>query len=177
MGVTYRSGVPLHRQAAADACEPWYVAEPKDGFRHVPSRFCLFLLFSPAVAVAGADAGPFAITVLRFRLRHVGQEITSGRLDGEFRTFDYRATRQRGGPFWLRLVPRVGIDLPADVALAARKGRHLSLRAYDSNARAGQPLTTAAALPEYRGEHTALYALPAGPPPANPIYVHADVGG
>ena len=154
------------------------VANPRMGFGMFLRVFALFLLFSPAVAVAVADAGPFAITVLPNSSPDTSvADITSGRLDGEFRTFDYRATRQRGGPFWLRLVPQVGIDLPADVALAVRKGRHLFLRAYDSNARAGQPLIAAAALPEYRGEHTALYVLPAGRTPGNPIYVHVDVAG
>ena len=69
------------------------------------------------------------------------------------------------------------MDFPADAALAVRKGRHLYLRAYDSNARAGQPLIATAVLPEYRAEHTALYALPAGRTPGDPIYVHVDVAG
>ena len=140
--------------------------------------FALCLLFSPAAAVAEADAGPFAITVLPISAADATVEgVTSGRLDGEFTTFDYRATRERGGPFWLRLVPQAGIDPPAGVALAVRKGRHFYLRAYDSNARAGQPLIAAAALPEYRAEHTALYVLPAGRTPGDPIYVHVDVAG
>ena len=102
--------------------------------------FALFLLFSPAAAVAVANAGPFVISVLPISSADTSVEsVTSGRLDGEFTTFDYRATRQRGGPFWLRLVPQAGIDMPSDVALAARKGRHLYLRAYDSNARGGSP--------------------------------------
>ena len=66
---------------------------------------------------------------------------------------------------------------PADAALAVRKGRQFDLRAYDSGARAGQPLTAAAVLPEYRGEQTALYALPAGRAPGDPIYVRVDASG
>ena len=65
----------------------------------------------------------------------------------------------------------------ADAALAVRKGRHLDLRAYDSGARAGQLLTAAAVLPEYRAEQTALYALPAGRMPGDPIYVRVDASG
>ena len=65
----------------------------------------------------------------------------------------------------------------SDAALAVRKGRQLDLRAYDSGARAGQLLSAAAVLPEYRGEETALYALPAGRMPGNPIYVRVDASG
>ena len=96
------------------------------------------VLLVPAAAPAMADAGPFAITVLPFPAADATVEaVTSGRLDREFTTFDYRATRQRGGPFWLRLVPQAGIGAPADAALAVRKGRHFDLRVYDSGARAG----------------------------------------
>ena len=154
------------------------VANPGMGFGMFFRVLAVCLLFSPAVAVAEADAGPFAVTALPISAADATVEaVTSGRLDGEFRTFDYRSTRERGGPFWLRLVPQVGTELPADAALAVRKGRHLYLRAYDSNARAGQALIAAAVLPEYRGEQTALYALPAARTPGDPIYIRVDVAG
>ena len=138
----------------------------------------LCLLLVPVAAFAEADAGPFTVTVLPFSADDTTvEDVTNGWLDGEFTSFDYRATRERGGSFWLRLVPQAGIDTRPGAALAVRKGRHLYLRAYDSRARAGQPLVAAAALPEYRAEHTALYALPAGRTPGDPIYVHVDVAG
>src|SRR5688572_1065336 len=121
------------------------------------------LLISPVAAVLAADAGPFTITALPFPAADATVEaVTSGRRDREFTAFDYRATRQRGGPFWLRLVPQAGVDEPAGAALAVRKGRQFDVRAYDSGAGAGQPLTLAAVLPEYRAEQTALYVLPPG---------------
>ncbi len=138
----------------------------------------LCLLWVPVAAFAEAGDGPFTVTVLPFSADDTTvEDVTNGWLDGEFTRFDYRATRERGGSFWLRLVPQAGIDTRPGAALAVRKGRHLYLRAYDSRARAGQPLVAAAALPEYRAEHTALYALPAGRTPGDPIYVHVDVAG
>ena len=138
----------------------------------------LCLLVSPVAAFAEVDAGPFDVSVLPFSAADATVEsVTSGRFDGEFKSFDFGATRARGEPFWLRLVPEAGIDTRSGTALAVRKGRHLYIRAYDSKARAGQPLIAAAVLPEYRAEHTALYALPAGRTPGDPIYVHVDVAG
>ncbi|HWN05736.1 MAG TPA: diguanylate cyclase [Steroidobacteraceae bacterium] len=140
--------------------------------------FIISLLYLPAAAVAAADAGSFAITILPFSAGDATVEaVTSGRLDREFTNFDFKATRERGGSFWLRLEPKAGADAPADVALAVRKGRHFDLRAYDSGTRAGQPLTLAATLPEYRAEQTALYALPAWRPSGDAIYVHVDASG
>ena len=52
------------------------------------------LLFSPAVAVAATDTGPFTVTALPFSAADATVEaVTGGRLDGEFTTFDYRSTR------------------------------------------------------------------------------------
>jgi len=136
------------------------------------------LLFSTAADVAVADAGPFEVTALPFPADDATvAAVTSGRLDREFAAFDYRATRERGGPFWLRLVRQAGVDSPADAALAVRKGRQFDLHAYDSGARAGQPLTLAAVLPEYRAEQTALFALPPGRSPGDAIYMRVDAAG
>src|SRR5688572_11896972 len=136
------------------------------------------LLISPAAAVLAADAGPFTITALPFPAADATVEaVTSGRRDREFTAFDYRATRQGGGPFWLRLVPQAGVDEPAGAALAVRKGRQFDVRAYDSGAGAGQPLTLAAVLPEYRAEQTALYVLPPGRRRGDAIYMRVDASG
>jgi diguanylate cyclase (GGDEF)-like protein len=147
--------------------------------RGMTGRFVLlWLLFLPATAIAQPADAPFTVTALPFPAAEATVEaVTSGRLDREFTNFDYRATRQRGGPFWLRLVPQAGIDAPADAALAVRKGRHFDLRAYDSGALAGQPLTLAAVLPEYRAEQTALYVLPPGRTPGDIIYVRVHASG
>ncbi len=136
------------------------------------------LLFSPAVAVAATDAGPFTVTALPFSAADATVEaVTGGLLDGRFTTFDYRSARARGEPFWLRLELRPGVELPAGAALAVRKGRHLDIRAYDSGPRAGQVLTAAAVLPEYRGEQTALYALPAARAHGDALYLRVDADG
>jgi two-component system, sensor histidine kinase LadS len=135
------------------------------------------LVYMPAAAVA-ADAGSFAITVLPFSAGDATVEaVSSGRFDREFTAFDYKATREHGGPFWLRLEPKAGVDAPGDAALAVRKGRQFELRAYDSATRAGQPLTLAAVLPEYRAEQTVLYVLPTWRPRGDSIYVHVNASG
>jgi len=137
---------------------------------------CLLLL--PPVAIAQADDSPFTVTVLSFSAADATVEgITSGRLDDKFTTYDYRAARARGEPFWLRLVLKPGTDIPAGAALALRKGRHLDIRAYDSGVRAGQLLVAAAILPAHRGEQTALYALPAARDSGSPLYLRVDVTG
>jgi diguanylate cyclase (GGDEF)-like protein len=138
----------------------------------------LCLLFSSVGALAESDTGPFTVTVVQLSAADASvEDVTSGRLDGEFTTFDYRAVRSRGEPFWLRLVPKAGTDAPVDAALAVRKGRQFDLRAHDSGARAGQRLIAAAVLPEYRGEVTALYALPVSRSPGDPVYLRVDAYG
>ncbi len=138
----------------------------------------LCLLFSSAGALAESDAGPFTVTILPFSSADTPvEDVTRGRLDGEFTPFDYRAARIRGEPFWLRLVPQAGLDAPADAALAVRKGRQFEIRAYDSGVRAGQMLIAAAVLPEYRGEETALFALPVSRAPGDPVYLRVDAYG
>ncbi len=136
------------------------------------------LLCAPAMALAQADGGPLAVTALPASAGDAAVDaVTNGRLDHEFTDFDYREARARGGPFWLRLEPRSGAGIPANPALAVRKGRHLGVRAYDSGARAGQELVPAAFLPEYRAEQTALFALPPGRPSSEPIYLRVEAAG
>ncbi len=132
----------------------------------------------PANAVANAEPAPFAVTVLPFSAAAASvEQVTSGSLDQEFTAFDYKTARKKGGPFWLRLLPQPVAGAPDDAALAVRKGRHLDLHAYDSGERAGQPLAQAGMFPEYRAEQAALFALPAGRPPGDPIYVHVEASG
>jgi diguanylate cyclase (GGDEF)-like protein len=148
------------------------------GARMFQRLLALCLLFSSAGALAESDAGPFTVTTLPFPAADAPvEDVTSGRLDGEFTVLDYRAARIRGEPFWLRLVPRADFDAPADAALAVRMGRQFEIRAFDSGARAGQVLIAAAVLPEYRGEVTALYALPVGRSPGDPLYLRVDAYG
>jgi diguanylate cyclase (GGDEF)-like protein len=140
--------------------------------------FIMGLLLAPAAAGAAMDGGPFTVEVLQLSAADATVEaVTSGRLDHEFAGFDYRAARKRGEPFWLRLTPKPGIEMPAGAALAVRKGRHLDIRAFDSAARAAQALTAAAILPEYRGEQTALYPLPAARAAGDPLYLRVDANG
>jgi diguanylate cyclase (GGDEF)-like protein len=138
----------------------------------------LCLLLSPTAVIAQADDGPFTVTVLSFSAADATVEaVTGGRLEDKFTTYDYRAARARGEPFWLRLVLKPGTDVPAGAALALRKGRHLDIRAYGSGARGGQLLVAAAILPAYRGEQTALYALPAARATGSPLYLRIDAAG
>jgi diguanylate cyclase (GGDEF)-like protein len=132
----------------------------------------------PAAALAAAAPGPFTVTVLPFSAADASPEqVTGGHLDPAFVPFDYKAARAPGEPFWLRLVPQQGIETPDDPVLAVRKGRHLDLRAFDSGGRAGERLTAVATLPEYRGEETALFVLPAGRPSGDPVDVRVNAAG
>jgi diguanylate cyclase (GGDEF)-like protein len=135
------------------------------------------LLCASAFAFAKAD-DPFVVRVLPAAAGDASVEaVTSGRLDHEFTEFDYREVRGRGTPFWLRLEPRSGAEHPAGAALAVRQGRHFQILAYDSGERAGRALAAAAVLPEYRGEQTALYTLPAGRPARDPLYLRVEIAG
>lgn len=137
---------------------------------------CLLLL--PVGAIAQGADSPFIVTILSFSAADAKVEaVTGGHHDASFTTYEYRAARARGEPFWLRLVLAPGIDVPVGAALSVRKGRHLDIRAYDSSPPAGQELTVAAVLPEYRGEQSALYALPAAYAHGSPLYLRVDAAG
>ena len=133
------------------------------------------LLCASASAFAKVDDGPFTVTALPASIGDPTVEaVASGRLDTDFAAYDYREARERGAPFWLRLEPQSGVEIPADAALAVRKGRHLAVRAYDSGTRAGQELMRVGMLPEYRAEQSALYALPVSRPVRDAIYLRVE---
>ena len=137
---------------------------------------CLFL--APALAQARADDGPFAITALPASAGDAAAEtVASGRLDRAFAPYDFREARARGAPFWLRLELRPGARVPADAALAVRRGRQFEIQAYESGAAAGSPMTPTATLPEYRAEQTLLYALPASRLARDAIYLRIQPAG
>src|SRR5262245_65718031 len=124
---------------------------------------CLFI--APALAQARADDGPFAITALPASAGDAAAEtVASGRLDRAFAPYDFREARARGAPFWLRLELRPGARVPADAALAVRRGRPFEIQAYESGAAADSPMTPTATLPEYPAEQTLLHPPPASPP-------------
>lgn len=137
---------------------------------------CLLLL--PAGAIAQDADDPFTVTVLSSsRADATVEAVTGGNYDASFTTYEYRAARARGEPFWLRLVLKPGIDIPNGAALSVRKGRHLDVRAFDSARDGGRRLTAAAILPEYRGEQSALFALPTDYAHGSPLYLRVAPAG
>ena len=163
-----------------DPCQPCYLGWPRDGSRYVLS----LIAGVPAVFAGRGRCGG-----RRRPARCHGTAIFGYRRDGGRRHERASRWRYSGAS---TTTPRVhavsrsgcascrepGIVVPADAALAARKGQHLDLHAYDSGTQAGQPLTAAAVLPEYRAEQTVpLGPASSGRAPADPIYVRADVLG
>ena len=74
--------------------------------------------------------------------------VVAGALDSRFGPFNYRETRLRGGPFWLKLQSRDGW-MPADVpALVVHKGRHLHIQLFTFRAGQMLHLARAAELPD-----------------------------
>ncbi len=137
---------------------------------------CLLLL--PGGALAQVADGPFTVTILSFSAADATFEaVTSGQFDTSFTAYEYRAARARGEPFWLRLTLNPGVDIPAGAALAVRKGRHLDVRTFDSAILTGRRLPAATVLPEYRGEQTALFALPVAYTHGSPLYLRVDAAG
>ena len=111
--------------------------------RGFPAAWLLSLaaLLSPALcaaadsanAVAGPAGAPFAIQMLGGgALAPTRQAVTSGTLDAQFETFNFRAARRAGAPFWLRLQATAGFVAPegATPVLLVRKGRHLRVEVY-----------------------------------------------
>lgn len=86
--------------------------------------------------------------------------VTSGSLDSSFGPFNYRDTRRRGGPFWLKL-QSLDSSMPAGVpAVIVHKGRHLQVQLFASDAGDGVPLSRVTELPAFRGAHDAVFVLP-----------------
>ena len=103
--------------------------------------------------------------------------VVTGALDSRFGPFSYRDTRLRGGPFWLKLQPLVGL-MPADVpALIAHKGRHLHVQVFTSRAGQTLHLARAAQLPGFSGTHDAVFLLPSGLTPGQSLYARVDPVG
>lgn len=97
--------------------------------------------------------------------------VTSGRLDGDFGPYEFRATRLRGGPYWLRLD---AADLPPGdgvPALIARKGWHFGLELYAPEASGGSRLDRIAGWTTFRGREDVLFAFPAAWQPGLPLYL------
>ena len=76
-------------------------------------------------------------------------EVATGRRDGEFVRYSYRAARLGNAPFWLRLelaAPLAAAGLPA---LHVGRGRHLGLEFYAGGA---TPILPAASWSTFRGQ-------------------------
>jgi hypothetical protein len=140
--------------------------------RHI---LTIWLLAFAAQASAQPPNGPFEITVLPASAGDPAAEaVTSGAHDGEFIDYAYRVAREAGPTFWLRLVPEALVTVDGAPALNIRKGRHLAVRVFEPG-RGELPLATA--LPEFRGEQTAIFMLTQPPGPGNALYVRVEASG
>jgi len=101
-------------------------------------------------------------------------EVATGRRDGEFVRYSYRAARLGNAPFWLRLelaAPLAAAGLPA---LHVGRGRHLGLEFYAGGA---TPIPPAASWSTFRGQQDLLFALPPSWQPQQPLYLRVTPRG
>ncbi len=105
------------------------------------------------------------------------EAVVAGTLDSSFIEFDYRATRRRGGPFWLKLQ---WTDAPSQAELPAvvvRKGRHLQVTLHVRDASGVTPLPFATAMPSFSGLHEAVYVMPRAPSGESVVYALVEPVG
>jgi two-component system, sensor histidine kinase LadS len=133
--------------------------------------------FCPPALLAATDP-TFKIEALDPSLAEsTSTAVASGSLDEHFQAYDFRDTRHRSSPFWLRL--RVADDFkPAAVpTLNVRKGRHLHLQLFTTHAGASVPLPLAAELPGFRGAHEAVFIIPGQLSAGQFLYAHVEPQG
>jgi len=140
--------------------------------RHILS---VWLLVFSALALAQPPNGPFEVTMLPASVGDPAAEaVTGGAHDGEFIAYGFREAREAGPAFWLRLEPAAAVSVDGAPALSIRKGRHLAVRVFEPG-HGELPLATA--LPEFRGEQTAMFMLTQPPGPGRALYVRVEASG
>lgn len=103
------------------------------------------------------------------------ESILGGSLDDHFETFDYRAARRRGSPFWLKL--RFTERLEPGTALVIRKGRHLQTRLTAVRGAERVGLSSATGSPGFRGLLDEVYVLPLGVASGWSVYARVEPQG
>lgn len=137
----------------------------------------LLVLISGSVSTAfAADAAAFDVQLLEAPVASASA-VTSGSLDGQFRQWNYREARQRNAEFWLKLTATAGFDSDGTAALIVRKGRHLQTQFFLTRTGAALELRPAAELPQFRGVHDLVFALPQALAPGETLYAHFVASG
>jgi diguanylate cyclase (GGDEF)-like protein len=131
---------------------------------------------APALAADPALADPAVdVQVLNSQLAEPSLDIiTNGSLDSRFQTFNYRATRKLGAPFWLRLRPNVDFNPTGGTALVVEKGRHLHVDIFVPRDNKAFVLPKAAELSGYAGTQDAVFVVPDGFKADQSLYARVD---
>jgi diguanylate cyclase (GGDEF)-like protein len=156
----------------------------------------LAAMLSPVLCAAADAPGPRPEVAFEVQALGAGAPaatpagITVGALDSYFETFNLRAARKPGTPFWLRLTARSPVSAPAGATpvLLARKGRHFQVEIYPAATTASAdlalhpgsgptPLSLAATRPTFRGAHDAIFVLPSSVPAGAVFYARVDAQG
>jgi len=103
--------------------------------------------------------------------------VTSGALDTRFGPFDFRATRRRGGTFWLKLRSLEDVAPSGVPVLNVHKGRHLQIDLFTSGSRETMKLDRAVDLPQFGGAHASVFVLPDGLKAGQVVYVRIEPQG
>lgn len=128
---------------------------------------------SPALAAALQPS--FEIQVLDASVWDPAADaVTSGSLDSHFKPFDFRETRRRGEVFWLKLRSVDDFQPDAVPTVAVRKGRHLQVQMFATQAGEGVPLRLATELPGFRGVHDAVFVLADGLKAGQTLYARVE---
>ena len=107
----------------------------------------------------------------------VPDAVMTGSLDSRFGPFNYRDTRRRGGPFWLKLRSIDGL-MPAGVPVViVHKGRHLQIQLFATRAGETLQLARATELPGFSGVHEAVFVLPGGLTAGQSLYARVEPVG
>ena len=96
--------------------------------------------------------------------------VTSGALESRFSPIDLTQLRRRGGTFWLKLRTPDTADQPGTPVLVAREGHDPRVQVFAPFGSTYVELPRAARLPEFGGAHQAIFILPRGLKPDQPLY-------
>lgn len=133
---------------------------------------CLFGLLASLCTASIAAEPAFEVRRLDPSVTNPAvEEITRGALDHRFAPVS--ANQPRQSEFWLRLsLPSA--FLPQGVpTLNVRKGRNMEVELFVSEGGAGVALRMATLIPGFIGAQDAVFILPEGLQPGQPVYVHA----
>lgn len=128
---------------------------------------------SPGMAAA---APMFEVSSLDASLASAATAVViDGSLDDRFGAHSSHAVRQ--GAYWVKLRALHDFRPDAIATVLVRKGRHLDVEVFASNAGKGERLRIATAIPGFRGVHEAVFLLPEGLRKDQILYAHVEPRG